>query len=212
MKKVALGLVLTLFIVVFVPFYWATEPARQEAAATRQTREAAGRGAELYLKACAVCHGPRGEGRVGPPLKGTRLDEQVIRKIVSRGRPGTPMPAFGQEDGGPLKGHEISDLVAFIKNWSDSLLDEAAAHVPAPAAPPPAAKQGSGGIRYDQSTPRQVLLDGKSIAEKSCVACHVLPTAEQVKKFPADEGLVNFATVMTGGDLRCRHDRSDGQD
>jgi mono/diheme cytochrome c family protein len=197
-KKVALGLVLTLFIVVFVPFYWATEPARQSAALATQTHEAAQRGAEIYLKTCAACHGSRGEGSVGPAIKGTRLDEQVIRRTISRGRPGTPMPAFGQEDGGPLKAHEIADLVAFIEDWNDSLLDEAAAHVPVPAAPPRVAEQVSGVVRYDQSTPRQVLLDGKSIAEKSCAACHALPSAGLVKMFPDDESLVTFATIMTG--------------
>lgn len=124
MKKIILGLALTLFIVLFVPFYWAMEPSRQGAAVARQTREAAERGAVLYLETCAVCHGSRGEGGIGLPLKGTSLDEDAIRKTISRGRPGTPMPAFDREEGGLLKSHEIHDLAIFIKNWDDSLLEE----------------------------------------------------------------------------------------
>ncbi len=128
MKKVLLGLALTLFIVVSVPVYWALEPSRQGAAVERQTLEAAERGAALYLKTCVVCHGSRGEGRIGPALKGTSLAEEAIRKTVSRGRAGTPMPAFDREEGGLLKSNEIHHLATFIKNWDDSLLEEAESH------------------------------------------------------------------------------------
>jgi mono/diheme cytochrome c family protein len=111
------------------------------------------------------------------------------------------MPAFGQEDGGALKAHEISDLATLIKNWNDSLLDEAATHIPqaqVPAAPPPPTpEQEAAAIRYDAATPREVLIEGKATFEKSCALCHDLPTVEQVKGFPSDESLVTLATTMS---------------
>ena len=79
-QKIWIGLILTLIIVIFIPVYWAMEPGRQETARLRQQTEAAKRGAELYRSGCATCHGAQGEGRVGPALKGTRLDDKTLQK------------------------------------------------------------------------------------------------------------------------------------
>ncbi|MEE8413261.1 MAG: c-type cytochrome [Dehalococcoidales bacterium] len=116
-KKILTGFILTLIIVIFIPVYWAMEPGRQEAALIRQQTEAVERGAETYSSACVNCHGAQGEGLVGPALKGTQLDDDTLVKIIARGVPGTTMSAWGVEDDGPFKAHQINDLVAFIKNW-----------------------------------------------------------------------------------------------
>ena len=100
---------LTLIIAIGIPLYWATAAGRQEAARERQQAEAVGRGAELYSLACASCHGSKGEGKIGPALKGSTLDRNVLEKIIARGIAGTAMSAFGEEDGGPLKRHQIKD-------------------------------------------------------------------------------------------------------
>ena len=99
------------------------EPGRQEAARERQEAEAVERGAELYTSSCAICHGSRGEGAIGPALKGSQLNDDILEKIISRGIPGTAMPALGREEGGPLKKHQIKDLAIFIKNWEQSLIE-----------------------------------------------------------------------------------------
>lgn len=131
-QKILIGLALTLIIVIFIPVYWATESGRQEAARERQKAEAVERGADLYTSGCATCHGTRGEGNIGPALKGSQLDEDALEKITARGIPGTAMAAFSEEDGGPLKRHQIKDLVTFIKNW-ESALPPAPAPVPLPS-------------------------------------------------------------------------------
>jgi mono/diheme cytochrome c family protein len=131
-KKTALGLFLTLVIVVFIAAYWATEPGRQAAAAERIQEEAMARGAHEYSQVCASCHGARGEGLVGPALRDTALDEDTLEKVISRGIPGTVMPAWSQEDGGPLKEHQVRDVVLFIKNWDDSLLGGGPTPTPTP--------------------------------------------------------------------------------
>ncbi len=42
--------------------------------------------------------------------------EQQVTKILTYGRPGTPMPAWGLAGGGPKNAQAISDLVAYIKS------------------------------------------------------------------------------------------------
>jgi mono/diheme cytochrome c family protein len=134
-QKILIGLALTFFIVLFIPVYWATESGRQEAAGERQKAEAVARGAEQYILQCAVCHGPAGEGTLGPALKGSRLDDNALEKTITRGIAGTAMPAMGAEDGGALKKHQIKDLVIFIRNWDQSLI--VSPPVPTPAVPIP---------------------------------------------------------------------------
>jgi mono/diheme cytochrome c family protein len=115
--KILLGFILMLVIIVFIAAYWATETQRQEAARQHQTTEAVAVGAGLYASACVSCHGADGEGGIGPALMGTQLDSETLEKIISRGVPGTAMSAWGQEEGGALKEHQIKDLATFIKNW-----------------------------------------------------------------------------------------------
>ena len=133
-RKILIGLVLTLVIVIFIPLYWAAESGRQEAARERQQAEAIERGAKLYTLSCASCHGPAGEGKIGPALKGSLLDKNALEKTIARGIAGTAMPAMGEEDGGPLKKHQIKDLVTFILNWAQSLIESPPA--PAPESEP----------------------------------------------------------------------------
>lgn len=127
-KKVLIGFLLTLVIIVFVPLYAVGEPARQERALHRQQEQALERGAETFASLCTSCHGPQGQGLIGPALQGTKLNKDALVKAVTRGRQTNrvPMPAWGAEDGGPLKKHQIEDVVFFIQNWDDRLLREAA--------------------------------------------------------------------------------------
>ncbi len=78
------------------------------------------RGALLYAENCAVCHGLNGEGRVGVSLSknwpSIRPDLQV-KSVIERGVPGSPMPAWSQDNGGPLADGDINDVVAFILSW-----------------------------------------------------------------------------------------------
>ncbi len=157
-QKILIGLALTLIIAIFIPLYWATEPGRQAAARERQQAEAIGRGAELYISTCVSCHGTRGEGNIGPALKGTQLDESTLEKIITRGIPGTTMIAWGEEDEGPLKRHQIEDLVTFLRNWDSTLLPTPPPPTPQPPLPP-----------LPTTTPTEV---GQAIFEQSCKSCH----------------------------------------
>ncbi|HEU5233479.1 MAG TPA: cytochrome c [Terriglobales bacterium] len=49
-------------------------------------------GATLYKKKCASCHGASGEGKSGPALKGTQLDQDQIVQQITKGKPDSKPP------------------------------------------------------------------------------------------------------------------------
>jgi len=77
-------------------------------------------GATLYDGNCAVCHGANGEGRIGATLTkswGSIRPDLAIRSTIAGGVTGTAMPAWSQENGGPLTEDEIDDIVSFVLSW-----------------------------------------------------------------------------------------------
>jgi mono/diheme cytochrome c family protein len=42
-------------------------------------------GAATYKAKCAGCHGPEGQGKVGPALKGTSLTDTQITDLLTKG-------------------------------------------------------------------------------------------------------------------------------
>jgi mono/diheme cytochrome c family protein len=77
----------------------------------------AANGARLYARHCTTCHGMRGEGHVGRPLAKTWLvlrPDLLIKSILKQGVPGSPMPAWTQNAGGPLNAKEIDDVITQV--------------------------------------------------------------------------------------------------
>ncbi len=70
---------------------WLAREARQQEAGT------SGLGEETYRGACAKCHGPAGEGNIGPRLSGNRLldDAAAVEQVVRNGR--GAMPPVGKD-------------------------------------------------------------------------------------------------------------------
>lgn len=121
------------------------------------------RGGELYAENCAVCHGPTGEGRVGAELNdvfaGIDVDE-FLRQTISEGRPGTFMPTWGQENGGPLSEQDIDDIIAYIETWGSGTVPVATPqHPPAEDIPPVPEVDGDPNL-------------GAIVFAENCVACH----------------------------------------
>jgi mono/diheme cytochrome c family protein len=88
------------------------------------------RGAKVFARACADCHGTDGEGSgdgekpggINDPLLLTLISNQALRRIVITGRPDLGMPDFADDSGRssdfqPLSSDEISDLVALLASW-----------------------------------------------------------------------------------------------
>jgi mono/diheme cytochrome c family protein len=115
------GVILTLFIIAGLTFYTISESTRLARAADSFTSERVQRGRAIYNQQCVNCHGAQGEGGVGPALNNRTLLkntlDSVFFSIIRSGVPGTQMPAWSVDYGGPLTDEEVRDLVAFIRAW-----------------------------------------------------------------------------------------------
>ena len=73
----------------------------------------------LYSENCAGCHGA--DGKLGPappigdPVYLALVDDNTLRQVVSKGRPGTPMAAFAQSQGGMLTSKQVDAIVQGIR-------------------------------------------------------------------------------------------------
>lgn len=74
---------LTKFIVLFVIFTLAVSVALPAFAAD---------GAATYKAKCAACHGPEGQGKVGPAVKGTSLSADQINDLLTKGNDAKKAP------------------------------------------------------------------------------------------------------------------------
>lgn len=93
---------------------------------------------EVLNLECARCHGAKAEGGAAtfllqpsqpgelaktvswtaPPLNDVllRFGRDEVTQIITYGRPGTPMPAWGLAGGGPLPDQPIEDLVNYLQS------------------------------------------------------------------------------------------------
>jgi len=115
------------------------------------------RGAALYRKYCATCHGDRAQGYAGdhaPSLATSTFQasasDEFLRAGIERGRPGTAMAGYGREVGGPLDPGGVNDVIAFLR-----------ANAPAPKAPLSPANGGLGNVG-----------EGLVIYHQACASCH----------------------------------------
>ena len=123
--------------------YGFRENAREAAAGEQQLDISIGRGINNFSSLCFPCHGEKGQGavvpdvtplRLAPPLnrpdlRPTGSDERTkeydfIFKTIQRGRPGTPMPTWGQIDGGTLLDEHINELTLMILNGDKPIMFE----------------------------------------------------------------------------------------
>jgi len=115
------GLAMTLAIVFSLAIYSFRETTRLVQAAEDFTHERIQRGAEIYQEQCVACHGAQGEGGSGPALNNRSLLkntlDSVFFSVIRSGVPGTQMPAWNVDFGGPLTDEDVHDLVAFIRSW-----------------------------------------------------------------------------------------------
>jgi cytochrome c oxidase cbb3-type subunit 3/ubiquinol-cytochrome c reductase cytochrome c subunit len=77
----------------------------------------------LYRNHCSGCHGPNGKNGaariLNDPLYLALIPKDTFRNVVIYGRPGTNMPAWAVEQGGPLYPKQINALVDGVyKTWA----------------------------------------------------------------------------------------------
>lgn len=125
---VALGL--TLAILASFQIYISREPQRIAADVARDNLIAVSAGRTLYSENCAMCHGMEGEGVDGPPLNDKTFlqnnSDDRIFSVISSGVPSSEMPAWNQRFGGPYTDQEITQMVAFLRDWQEGAPDRVA--------------------------------------------------------------------------------------
>ena len=155
-RTLTVALLFLAVLAVGIPYYWVMEPARQENAADGFGNRFAHRGELLFATTgdnpralnCAGCHGgldggvvqdfirTDAEGNVSvvdwrAPSLGSvllRFSREEVTFILTYGRPGTPMPAWGVEGGGPLNEQQVQNLIDYLdENTFDPAEVQAAA-------------------------------------------------------------------------------------
>lgn len=144
MRVQFLAVALLATIVVGLPLYWVLEPGRQEAKSRSWDKQFATWGSHLFAPTadggfnCAGCHG--GMTATGgtatfvitDPLTSNvqevawrapalntvlyRFDASEVTFIITYGRPGTPMSAWGVAGGGAMNAQQVRTLVEYIKS------------------------------------------------------------------------------------------------
>jgi mono/diheme cytochrome c family protein len=183
--KVILGVTLSIVLLLTLVIYGVVDTQRgsntTEVEREHRTRE----GKHHYAQYCIQCHGPLGEGCIGPalnraawrPLAGgapnPEYDEgslDLIRKTIERGRrsnqPGIEMPAWSVRENGALNDQEIEELVTFIQygEWGQVLEEAPSAQLlnePVPSYP-----------GFDD--PDRLVQVKNLMLEKGCLNCHLM--------------------------------------
>src|ERR1700758_3886926 len=71
-------------------------------------------GAATYKAKCAACHGPEGQGKVGPAVKGTSLSADQITDLLTKGAAGKKSP-HGKAVAG-LTDDQAKAVAAYVKS------------------------------------------------------------------------------------------------
>ena len=138
------GVLLLVVLVIGLPLYWVFEPDRQAGAQEGIDGRFVTWGSQLFETTanlgfnCAGCHGGMkatggqaaytvtdgitGEVRavdwLAPALNTVfyRFDVDEVRFILTYGRPGSPMSAWGLAGGGPMNAQQIDTLIAYLQS------------------------------------------------------------------------------------------------
>src|SRR5438105_4496867 len=186
--------------------YGFREPARQVVAQEAQLDTSIGRGINNFTTLCFPCHGEKGQGavvpdvtplRLAPPLNRPDLrpteadlrtkEYDFIFKTIQRGRPGTPMPTWGQIDGGSLLDEQINELTLMVLNGDRQVMyegklatpwehtaDVVNEHVAQGLATLPKQPEVTSLPFYQQLNPQEQQ-GVQVILQRGCGSCHTIP-------------------------------------
>lgn len=192
--KVILGATLSVVLLLTLIVYAAVDFQRTPAAASTAREEAISTGVHIYAQYCVQCHGPKGEGCIGPALNRDNWraekngssnpafepdSHDFIYKTVERGRastqPGVQMPAWSVTEGGALNNQQIERLIIFLQygDW-DRVLEYAASATALEKELPDYSAKGFNGGKAD---PAKVERVKQLMLAKGCLNCHQVGAA-----------------------------------
>jgi cytochrome c oxidase cbb3-type subunit III len=143
---------------------------------------------ELFKRNCAGCHGADGDYGPAPPLRDSLfragVPERELERVISAGRPGTPMPAFALANGGTLTPQQVQVLVHTIKGVPAATpnqvagtgrANDVAAVAPQWGPPEPMPKAAPAYLRSESNLTRtsaEFEQVRKTVFARACAGCH----------------------------------------
>jgi mono/diheme cytochrome c family protein len=120
--------VISLFaLVILFPLSRAVEASNRVEATSSMQSSAVSMGKEIYASNCAKCHGDQGQGVDSPALNSKQFLDvttaEHIYRLASVGVPGTAMPAWSEDLGGPLTDEQLRAVGAYIMSWAPDAPD-----------------------------------------------------------------------------------------
>jgi mono/diheme cytochrome c family protein len=196
-RKVVVILGMLILSGILLTGYSFVEDRRQAEALAFQDVRSINRGIENYTSLCVSCHGVDGTGAVvpgmSPPLVAPALNRPDLRpdpndkdayterynfvsKTIHRGRVGTPMPAWGRQDGGALLDEQVHELALLILKGETMIqgktawakVEEVAKEKIAHGAPEPERPSINTAGLSDEAIAGSRIFTGKG----GCVGCH----------------------------------------
>jgi mono/diheme cytochrome c family protein len=151
-RLIIIALVLSIGILVVFEIYRFREGGRIQSVEAADTALQISRGQKLFADNCATCHGDNGQGDIGPALNSKSFldstEDGRIFSLISSGVPGTAMPSWSQDYGGPFTAEQIQELVGYIRSWQATAQNIA------------------------KPTPTADAARGQVIFQSTCYACH----------------------------------------
>jgi mono/diheme cytochrome c family protein len=141
-------------------------------------------GSPIFSEHCAPCHGNRGQGVGAPALRDNGFVQsggQAVFSTIADGIQGAGMPAWLQDQGGPLTAPEIDTVIAFLQTLQGVASLPTATPAPAeptatplpPGAPTPQPARPSEPGGPGPAASRQGNADqGRPIFGQTCAFCH----------------------------------------
>jgi len=147
--KVILGVTLSIVLLLTIIIYAVVDSQRGTTTQAADLERSVRGGKTIYAQYCITCHGPLGEGCIGPALnraawrpmlptgeKNPDYDDashDFMKKVIQRGRPsnqpGIQMPPWSVNEGGSLNDQEIEEVISFIQygDWNGTVEQAASA-------------------------------------------------------------------------------------
>lgn len=123
------------------------------------------RGALLYDRMCAVCHGPEGRGYLAdnaPAIMNPAFlavaNDHFLEAAIGNGRVGTTMSAWSSSRGGPLGFREVAQVVAYLRSYDRTPHASPDDHAPH--------------VSPDDQPPRGDVRRGTAAFRARCESCH----------------------------------------
>jgi mono/diheme cytochrome c family protein len=121
------GIVVIILLIVAFPLYRAVDASRRGGAEAERQAALVRLGTNIWSLNCAECHGIMGQGVDAPALNSQQFlgeaSDLQIHRLTAVGVPGTKMPAWWNEIGGPLTDEQIAAVVAYVRSWEPTAPD-----------------------------------------------------------------------------------------